>query len=88
MSNIVCPTSVHGPWSFLFASSASSRIYWAKLLSKHITSKICLPLDKMCLASTKSLKNLLVVKQQSSQQGDIVETFHGGQTMLVSITRP
>ena len=34
LASIVCPTSVFGAWSFLFASFAGSQIYMAKLASK------------------------------------------------------
>ena len=68
LANIVCPTSVFGVWSLLFASLASSQICTAKLASKHRTSNICLPTSKMCLTNMKYLKNLVLTKRASKDK--------------------
>ena len=85
-ASIVCPTSVFGAWSLLFASFAGSQICMAKLASKHRTSNICLPTCKMCLPNMKCLTNLVVAKRASKDR--LLKLSHVRQTMLVSFARP
>ena len=72
LASIVCPTSVFGSWSFLFASFAGSQCYMAKLACKQRTSNIC-------LSTSKNVFDSVLADIQNAEQ-EMFKKFGGGKT--------
>ena len=72
LASIVCPTSVFGGWSLLFASFTGSQFYMAKLACKQRRSNICLP-------TSKNVFDSVLVNVQNAEQ-EMFEKFGGGKT--------
>ena len=86
----------------LYASCASSQIYWANWQASIQQAKFSCREEnvfdqnkkrffaycqgKMCLPNMNCLKNLVVGKQATKDT--LLKLFHFGQTMLISIVRP
>ena len=73
LASIVCPTSVYGGWSLLFASFTSSQLYIAKLARKQRTSNIC-------LLTSKNVFDSVLVNIQNAEQ-EMFEKFGGGKNI-------
>ena len=75
LASIVCPTSVFGGWSLLFARFTGSQFYMAKLECKQRTSNTCLP-------TSKNVFDSVLVNIKNAEQG-MFEKFGGGETSAI-----